>query len=184
MLNFVNWFKFPTIQYKNLLIMVLIAILMTLHPIECHIEMLPWRLVVKLLTSPMFLLLGKWLQWCLWYTSSESTRYVAVPGRNSTLFRRVFRSHGCVQSAVTQYFRYGWGSYALCKLMNTWYIYTAHISPTLSGSSALHRFEHVDAIKFMQQNNVQFLPRTATYVVQIFVKLWRERKRRTQDLPN
>ena len=65
MLNFVNWFKFPTIQYKNLLIMVLIAILMTLHPIECHIEMLPWRLVVKLLTSPMFLLLGKWLQWCL-----------------------------------------------------------------------------------------------------------------------
>ena len=36
----------------------------------------------------------------------------------------------------------------------------------------------------MQQNNVQFLPRTATYVVQIFVKLWRERKRQTQDLPN
>ena len=42
-----------------------------------------------------------------------------VPGRNRTLFCCVFRAHYRVQSAVKQYFRYGRGSYALCKLMNT-----------------------------------------------------------------
>ena len=31
--------------------------------------------------------------------------YVAVPGRNRTLFRCVFRSHCCVRSAVAQNFR-------------------------------------------------------------------------------
>ena len=29
------------------------------------------------------------------------------------------RVHCVFRSAVAQYFRYGWGSYALCKLMNT-----------------------------------------------------------------
>ena len=43
--------------------------------------------------------------------------YVAVPGRNRTLFRCVL--HYPRSSAVTQYFHYGRGSYALCKLMNT-----------------------------------------------------------------
>ena len=31
--------------------------------------------------------------------------YVAVPGRNQTLFRCVFQSHYCVQSALAQNFR-------------------------------------------------------------------------------
>ena len=47
-------------------------------------------------------------------------------------------------SAVTQNFHYGWGSYTLCTLMNTWYIYTPHMSSTFNGSSAW--------------NNVRFLP--------------------------
>ena len=44
---------------------------------------------------------------------------VAVPGRNRTLFRCILRTHYRLRSAVTQYFCYGRGSYALCKLMNT-----------------------------------------------------------------
>ena len=52
-----------------------------------------------------------------------------------------------VRSAKTQYFRYGWGSYSLCKLMNTWHIYTARMSPTANGSSVLKRFKHSNAIE-------------------------------------
>ena len=40
----------------------------------------------------------------------------AVLGRNQTLFRW---AHYYVRNAVTQYFRYGWDLYVLCKLMNT-----------------------------------------------------------------
>jgi len=64
---------------------------------------------------------------------------VAVPGRNRTLICCVLRSHYCVRSTVTQYFRYGWGSYVLCKVMNTWHVYTACMGPTPNGSSALQR---------------------------------------------
>ena len=39
--------------------------------------------------------------------------HVAVPGRNWTLFHCVFQSHFRIQSAVTQYLRCRWGSYAL-----------------------------------------------------------------------
>ena len=45
--------------------------------------------------------------------------HVTVPSRNQTLFHCVFRSHYRVRSTITQYFQYGWGSYVLCKLMNT-----------------------------------------------------------------
>ena len=54
---------------------------------------------------------------------------MAVPGRNRTLFRCVFRSRYGIRSAVN--FRYGWDSYVLSKLMNTWHIYTACMNPTL-----------------------------------------------------
>ena len=70
-----------------------------------------------------------------------SIPYVAVLSRNRTLFCCIFQLHCCVRSAVTQYFQYGWGSYTLCKLMNTLDIYTAHMSPTLTGSSALQHFK-------------------------------------------
>jgi len=44
--------------------------------------------------------------------------YVVVPVESKHyLFRCVFQSH--IRSAVTQHFRYGLGSYMLCKLMNT-----------------------------------------------------------------
>jgi len=36
---------------------------------------------------------------------SDIYNYVAVPGRNRTLFRCVFRLHYCVQSALVQNFR-------------------------------------------------------------------------------
>ena len=66
--------------------------------------------------------------------------YVAVPGRNRTLFRCILRTYYCVQSAVTQCFHYRWGSYTLCKLMNTWHVYTVRMGPTCNGSTALQRF--------------------------------------------
>ena len=52
-----------------------------------------------------------------------------------------------VRSAKTKYFHYGRGSYALCKLMNTWHIYTARMSPTANGSSVLKRFKRSNAIE-------------------------------------
>ena len=62
--------------------------------------------------------------------------HVAVLGRNQTLLRCVFWSHYCVQSAVTQSFRYGWGSYAL---VNSWILdmFTHCIwAPLFNGSFA------------------------------------------------
>ena len=85
---------------------------------------------------------------------------MAVPGGNRTLFRCVLRTHCRVRITVTQYFRYGRSSYALCKLMNTCHVYTVRIGPTLNGSSALQRFERGNVLR----NNVRFLPGTATYV--------------------
>ena len=78
---------------------------------------------------------------------------VAVPGRNRTLFCCTFWSHYHVWSAVIQNFYYGWGSYLLCKLMNTWHIYTVHTS-THNKSSALQHFEHSNAIKI--HNGIMF----------------------------
>ena len=81
---------------------------------------------------------GMSAHWCSYRTWADQEGnqlflYVTVPGRNRTLFRW---SHYCIQTTVTQYFHHGWGSYVLCKLMNTWYIiYTVHMSPTLNGSS-------------------------------------------------
>ena len=44
--------------------------------------------------------------------------------------------------------------YTLGKLINTYHIYTAHMSPALNGSSALERFEHSNAIKI--RNGIMF----------------------------
>ena len=43
------------------------------------------------------------------------SKNVAVPGRNQTLFRCVFRAHYRVRTTVTQNFRWGWGPYGLDK---------------------------------------------------------------------
>ena len=64
----------------------------------------------------------------------------------------------CVRSTVTQYFRYGRGSYALCKLMNTWHIYTACMGPTPNGSSALQHFERGNAIEIHNRIVFDFYP--------------------------
>ena len=83
--------------------------------------------------------------------------------RNRTLFDFTFRSHYCVRRTATQYLCYGWGLYALCKLTNTWYVYTAHMSPTLNGGSALQRYKHSNGIKIHNGIMLWFLPRTATW---------------------
>ena len=44
--------------------------------------------------------------------------------------------------------------YALCKLMNTYHVYTACVSPALNGSSALQRFERGNAIEI--RNRIMF----------------------------
>ena len=87
---------------------------------------------------------------------------VALLSRNWTLFCCIFRSHYCVWSAVTQYFCYGWDSYPLCKLMNTWYLHTAHItiiSPTLNGNSALQCFEHSNVMEICNEIMFDFYSR-------------------------
>ena len=93
--------------------------------------------------------------------------YVAVLGRNRTLFRCIFRLHYRVPSALAKNFHEGWGSYVLDKLMNTYHVYIALMSPTLNGSSALECFERRNGIKI---RNRRFLPGTATYI-------WREREK-------
>ena len=67
--------------------------------------------------------------------------YVAVLGRNQTLFRYVFRSHCCIRSALAVELLLSGGSCMLCKLINTFHIYTAHMSPALNKRSVLQRFE-------------------------------------------
>ena len=83
-----------------------------------------------------------------------SIPYVAVPGRNRTLFRCIFRAYYCVQSAVKQNFHYGRGSYALCKLMNNWHVYTVHMGPTPNRSSVLQGFERGNALEI--HNGIMF----------------------------
>ena len=77
----------------------------------------------------------------------------AVPGRDRKLFHFVLRLRYRIGSAVMQDFHYGWGSYALCKLVNTWHICTARMSPTPNGSSVL-RFKHSCALEI--RNGIMF----------------------------
>ena len=95
--------------------------------------------------------------------SCESYPVVSYPmscisGKNQTLFRCVFWPHYHVWSAVAQHFRYGWGLHSLCKLMNTWHVYTARMSPTLNGSSALQPFKHGNAIEMRNRIMFDFYP--------------------------
>ena len=83
---------------------------------------------------------------------------MAVPGRNQTLFRCAFRSYYHIRSTVTQYFRYRWDSYLLCKIMNTWNVYTVHMSLTPRGSSALKRFECCNANEMSSGIMFDFYP--------------------------
>ena len=84
----------------------------------------------------------------------QRNTHVAVPGRNRTLFYCIFRSHYRIQSAVTQLFRYGWGSYVLCKLMNTRHVYTVRMNPTPNGRYTLQRFECGNAMEI--RNGIMF----------------------------
>ena len=90
---------------------------------------------------------------------------MAVPGRNRTLFRCVFRSHCCVRSTLVWSFRYGRGSYALGKLINTCHVYTVRISPTLNGSSALQRFERSNASEIRNGIMFDFYPGLHIYSI-------------------
>ena len=46
----------------------------------------------------------------------------------------------------------------LGKLMNTFHIYTAHMRPALSGSSALERFERSNVIEIRNGIMIDFYP--------------------------
>ena len=72
------------------------------------------------------------------WLESFNLLYVAVLGRNRTLFCCVFSPHY---------------SNVLGKLMNIYHVYTAHMRPTLSGISALERFRCSNAIEIC---NVRF----------------------------
>ena len=92
---------------------------------------------------------------------------MAVPCRNRRLFRRVFRSHRCVQSVVLLNFREGRRSYMLRKLIRYSCIYEASMSPTLNRSSAIRRFERSDAIEIRYRITFDFytgLPHIYTIV--------------------
>ena len=63
--------------------------------------------------------------------------YVAVLGRNQTLIHCVFRSHCCIRSALAVELLLSGGSCTLCKLINTFHIYTARMCPALNKRSVL-----------------------------------------------
>ena len=93
------------------------------------------------------------------YTSvMQGSAYVAVSGRNRTIFRCIFWSHHRVRSAVTQYFHYGRAH--MCYV-NTWILdvfYTACKSPTLNGSSVLQCFKRDNAIEIRNEIMFDFYP--------------------------
>ena len=83
----------------------------------------------KLMTWNFSDFLVIWCHWIhLWITCKHILNInVAVLSRNWTLFHCVFRLHYCVRSAVAQNFRYGWGSYVLCKRVKYSWVYTARM---------------------------------------------------------
>ena len=78
---------------------------------------------------------------------------MAVPGRNRTLFRCVLlRLKRC---NAERPLRAGLiHSYALCKFMNTWRVYTTRMSPTPNRSSALQCFQRGYALEIL--NRIMF----------------------------
>ena len=93
--------------------------------------------------------------------------YVAVPCRNWRLFRRIFRSHRCVRSAVSLNSHLGRGSYALRRFIRYSCIYEARMSPALNGSSAIRRFKHSDTIEIRDGITLDFytgLPHIYIYI--------------------
>ena len=71
---------------------------------------------------------------------------VAVLCRNRTLFRREFRSHCCIRSAILLNFRQGRGSYALHRLIRYMHLRSTY-EAALNGSSAIRCFKHSEAIE-------------------------------------
>ena len=57
--------------------------------------------------------------------------------RNRILFHRVFPTYHRVWRTIALSFCWGWGSYALHSYIRYSYVHTSHMSPALSGSSAL-----------------------------------------------
>ena len=84
--------------------------------------------------------------------------YVAVPDRNRILVHRVFWAHQRVQRATALRFRLGRGSYALCGHIRYSCIYIVHMSPTLSGSSVLHRVKLGDVLEIRDRIIFDFYP--------------------------
>ena len=58
------------------------------------------------------------------------------------------------RTVQTTAFNDGGTHYALGKLMNTYHVHTALMSPALNGSSALEHFEHGNAIEI--RNGIMF----------------------------
>ena len=68
----------------------------------------------------------------------QGNPYVAVPGRNQTLFCWVFRPHYCLQSAVVQNFCWVQSSYKLHRLIRYPCMYAVCMSLAFDRSSALY----------------------------------------------
>ena len=99
--------------------------------------------VLLILTGVILLLVRVvWIIWCgaTWHLSCGSDDflllhkyiYAAVPRRNQRLFRCISRSNRCLWSAVLLNFRYGLGSYALCRVIRYSRIYEVCMSPALT----------------------------------------------------
>ena len=78
-----------------------------------------------------------------WMVSQDSENWnvytyvcVAVPDRNQILFHHIFWTYQSLMCYSAELLL-EWGSHALCKRMNIWCIYEAHMSPTPSGSLVL-----------------------------------------------
>ena len=80
--------------------------------------------------------------------------YVAVLGRNQTLFCCVFRPYYRVQSTVAQNFCKRRGSYALHRLIRYSCTLSTRMSPALNGSSVLQRFKCRNTIEL--HNGIMF----------------------------
>ena len=78
-----------------------------------------------------------------------SYMYVSVPCRNRILFRCVFRSHHCIQSAVSLSFPLRAGLKTCCVNAATIdaIIYASSLSPALNGSLDIQHFKRSNAIE-------------------------------------
>ena len=143
-----------------------------------HFYIHPTLLVFFLFNACHFCPYMEWIYYSLWCMALR--KCMGDLGRFVVIHECVFQSHYCVRSALAQNFCQGQGSYILCKRGKYSWVYPAHTSPAVNGSSTLERFERSNAIEIRNGIIFNFYPGLphmhgldcACVTLKVFHSLW------------